>query len=843
MKIINKLSKNFGENKYIWLTFFISIFLFIIIFLVKSVAPFGKNTLLTVDFYHQYGPLLAELYDRIKNGYNLIYSFNTGLGLPIFRNFYNYLSSPFNIIMLFFKRDDIVTSYSIIISLKIIISSVTMAYFLKKSFNKNSILITIFGLSYAFSSYFVAFYWNIMWLDGLLFLPLITLGIKKIIDEDKFNLYIISLFLSIISNYFITYMLCIFSCIFFIIYLIFKENLTRKQLLKKIFVFTFSSILAGSLAAFMILPYASSLSSISATGDKFTFYKNFNFNIINFLSNHFSLTNSIVFSSQDYFLPNISSGIIVFLLVILFYFNSDIKLKDKIMASLFILILFISFLYVPLDFIWHGFHTPNDLPFRYSFIYVFILNIIAFYSLLKIDKLKIKYLLSLAIILGLFCLYSNLTNFLSSFSFDTNILLLIGFVILILLYKLNNNNLYKYGILFLVVVDIILNINLNWDIDHDKNNFMDNYVQVNSTINYIKNNDNSFYRIEKDFNQTLNDGAWYDYKGISIFSSVAYENMAKAQKLLGIAGNDINSYYYKLNTPIYNSLMSIKYLINTKTNNYYSYFNTINYNNIYENNYFLSPIIAVENNINNWEYNHANPFLNQQDFVYKATNIENIFDKLEINYDKNQNTFTFNNNMIINNEMEKSNYIDLGITAKTSGNIYLYVESYNLSGYFVNNEFYSVTTNEPYITDIGYYNEGDTVNIKFYLTPDINIVTLYAYTMNHGKFIDFYNILNKNSIAITNYKDNYIEGIIETDKDMTAFTSLNYDPGFNVYIDNQKVNTKKLANAFLSFDIPSGKHNIKIKYTIPYLKLGIIISGISLTILILINILKKMKKE
>ena len=136
MKILNKLSKNFDENKYIWLTFFISIFLFIIIFLVKNVAPFGKNTLLTVDFYHQYGPLLAELYDRIKNGYNLIYSFNTGLGLPIFRNFYNYLSSPFNIIMLFFKRDDIVTSYSIIISLKIIISSVTMAYFLKKTNNK-----------------------------------------------------------------------------------------------------------------------------------------------------------------------------------------------------------------------------------------------------------------------------------------------------------------------------------------------------------------------------------------------------------------------------------------------------------------------------------------------------------------------------------------------------------------------------------------------------------------------------------------------------------------------------------------------------------------------------------
>ena len=112
-------------------------------------------------------------------GDNLIYSFNTGLGLPFFRNFFNYLSSPFNIIILLFERDNIVTSFSVIIALKIIFASSVMSYFLKNFFNKNSLFITVFGLTYGFSSYFVAFYWNIMWLDGMIYLPLIVLGIKR----------------------------------------------------------------------------------------------------------------------------------------------------------------------------------------------------------------------------------------------------------------------------------------------------------------------------------------------------------------------------------------------------------------------------------------------------------------------------------------------------------------------------------------------------------------------------------------------------------------------------------------------------------------------------------------
>lgn len=841
-KIKDKFLENIKNNKYIWFTFIIACFIFLIVYALKSVIPIGKNTLLTVDFYHQYGPLLSELYDKIKNGEDLIYSFNTGLGLPFFRNFYNYLSSPFNVIMLLFGRDNIVTSFSIIIALKIIFSSCIMTYFLKKFFNKNSILTTIFGLTYGFSSYFVAFYWNIMWLDGLVFLPLVILGIKKLIDENKINLYIITLFLSIISNYFISYMICIFSCLFFVVYIIFKENITRKDLIKKIFLFTISSLIAGGIAAFMLLPYLSSLSTISATGDKFAFSKTFNFNLIDFFANNFSLVDTTVFSSQDNFLPNISCGIIPLILVFCFYFNGEIKLKYKIMASIFLVLIIGSFIYAPLDFIWHGFHTPNDLPFRYSFIYVFIINIIAFYSLSKIKTLKIKYSIIIFIIMIAFLIYLSFSKFLTQFAIDINILFLLVSLAMFIIYIIKNNNVGKYIILFLVCTDIILNIDTNWDINHDKNIFMDNYVSVNSTISNIKEQDNSLYRIEKSFNQTLNDGAWYDYNGVSIFSSVAYEQMAKIQKKIGIPGNNINSYYYRQNTPIYNSIMSIKYFVNLENeNSSYSHINTINYFEIYKNNYFLPVAFAVSNDINNWFYGNLNPFLNQQSFVKNSTGIENIFDKLSITYDENQENYKLVNDMIIN--YDQSSGAVLHITPKYSGNVYLYVYNYNLDNFAVNNKLYSVTTNEPYIIDVGYFEKDSDIEVRVPLNEKVSNVDILSYQMNKEKFEEFYKILNNEALQIINYKDNYIEGIISTSDDKVIFTSIPFDTGFKVYIDDKEVETYKIANSFLAFDITEGIHNIKIIYNITHLNLGLIISGSSILLLIVLNIIFKLKRN
>ena len=43
-----------------------------------ELAPFGNITILRMDLYHQYGPLFAELYERVTNLDSLIYSWTSG---------------------------------------------------------------------------------------------------------------------------------------------------------------------------------------------------------------------------------------------------------------------------------------------------------------------------------------------------------------------------------------------------------------------------------------------------------------------------------------------------------------------------------------------------------------------------------------------------------------------------------------------------------------------------------------------------------------------------------------------------------------------------------------------
>ena len=155
MVIVVKFKKMLKENKWTYVTLIVALMIISAVYTIKRIKPFGVNSMLDVDFYHQYGPLLNELRNRITENRSLLFSFNTGGGIPFYRNFLNYLSSPFNIILFLFNKNDIVMAFSIIIGLKAVMASVSMSYYLRKVFKKTGVFQVIFSLSYAFQDIFV----------------------------------------------------------------------------------------------------------------------------------------------------------------------------------------------------------------------------------------------------------------------------------------------------------------------------------------------------------------------------------------------------------------------------------------------------------------------------------------------------------------------------------------------------------------------------------------------------------------------------------------------------------------------------------------------------------------
>lgn len=840
--MMDKLKKILRENKWILITFLVSLIVISVIYVFESIAPFGNNSMLDVDFYHQYGPLLNELYDRVKSGESLLYSFNTGGGIPFYRNLLNYLSSPFNIILFLFKKENIVMAFSLVIALKVVFASITFSYFLKKTFKKDGVLLVIFSLFYAFSGYFCAYYWNIMWLDGMVFLPLIVLGINKLVDEENPVFYIISLAVMLISNYFIGYMICIFSCFYFFGYFWYKGNFKIKNILKKFIMFALSSLLAAGLVAFALIPLYYSLDSISATKDTFPLASS-NFTISNYIFNHLTGVNRTVFASDELVLPNVYPGLLTLVFILILFVNKKVSFKMKILVSITLLFFFFSFNINTIDFIWHAFHVPNDLPWRYSFIYVFVLCAIGYYSILKIkDVNRIKVTISFMFIFILILLASKLEFLnLNDEKVIICLIIILCYYIIYLLSFIKRIPKVVISIILIVIssIEMIYGIVINWQIDHDITSFMSDKSSYQELIEKLESYDNDLYRIEKIDYLTLNDGAWYDYNGISVFSSMAYESTAKFQRMFGLSGNNINSYYYEMSaTPIYNTIFNVRYLMGNYVDNYYYSLMDVSGNYcLYKYDYPSSIAFMVNNEIEDLELVSLSPFINQSNFVLQSTGYNDVYTPIKVSGVSggsilNENFFDNSNGefyYILDNDF---NSITLSLENEKEQNLYLYIAGNYVNSFEVDESYYSITSDEYYIADVGRKQNG-IVNVTINLNgnEDGNLI-FYAYSLNDEVFNKFYDKLSSGFLKVEKYSDTMIYGEITAEENEVAFTTLSYDKGYKVYVDGKKVKTKKVLDAFLGFDVGEGTHKIKIIYYPEKQTLGNVVSLISLVILI-----------
>ena len=838
--LIKKLWNNY---KNLLLTLMCAITVIITLYILNEVAPFGKYSMLAVDFYHQYGPMMGELFDRVKNSSNFIYSFNMGMGLPFFRNYFNYMSSFFNIILFLVKRENLLASYSVIIGLKAVVSAVAMNIFLNYKFKKKSYIHSIIAIIYAFNNYFTAYYWNIMWLDGLVLLPIVVMGIEKLIEDDKYYLYIFSLACMLFSNYFIGFMLCIFSVIYFLVYLfIIKDKLKIKVYFGKCLKFSVCSFLAGGLCAFALIPMFKSLSGISATSDVWPSSQYYSFTLIEFIYNHLSGVTTTVFKSDAINAPNISSSIIVLPLFMLFLLNKDIKLRVKIGYSLMLGIMVLSFFWAPLDFIWHAFHVPNDLPYRYSFIYPFIFLIISTYSIHKIDKVK-EYIVIIIFVLTL--LFAGSVYFVKDFNIlDTtiifNFIIVILWFLLYVIYKFFNERSKFIPIIGILTVclEAIISINGCWNIDQDLEGFYSDYNIIESDLSYVKNNDDDlFYRIEKKDMKTFNDPSWYGYYGITAFSSMEYENLAVLEHSLGMPGNQINSFSLGDNTPLYNIMFNLKYIVGdmSDNNNYDLYFtDAINDNYIYRSKYYAGLMYKVNKDIVNWDFFSDNPFENQNDFIKQAYGINDILVKNKIN---NDSIVKFDNGVVHKYKMNKNEgYIYLGsnINSVIIDKV-LYVNDGYTSG--IDSSFDYNTSLTFSENKIIHYSNCDTIYISYN-----NEIESYAYIyyVDNDKLKNINEMVNNNLVKLSNFDEYKISGKI-SGLEGTIYTSIPYDEGWNVYIDGERTDTFLIGNSLLGFDINDGDHEITLVYKIPYFKTGMGISIGSLSVIIGYAVLKKKK--
>ncbi|MCI8396604.1 MAG: YfhO family protein [Clostridia bacterium] len=186
-----------------------------------KVYPFGDGTYIPVDAFPQYSSYLSYFKEIFFEGNSIFYSLGKSIGGEMYGLFAYYLASPFNLITLFFSKDKIALAFDIILIIKTSATSLSFFYFLNKK-SRIKISNLIFALAYSLSAYSITYGFNIMWLDALILLPLVITGIDRLISEDKIMLYIISLSITLITNYYMGFMVCVFALMYFMYKLIIR---------------------------------------------------------------------------------------------------------------------------------------------------------------------------------------------------------------------------------------------------------------------------------------------------------------------------------------------------------------------------------------------------------------------------------------------------------------------------------------------------------------------------------------------------------------------------------------------------------------------------------------------
>ena len=908
--------KRFYETYPVLLAGALTAAVLLIVAAVKGSFPFGDASFAVGDALLQYVPLLSELRDRLLDGGVFSYSLATGLGFDFFTSGVYYFLSPFTFLSVLIPGLTAFEAFDLAIILKVTTAACSFSYYLKKSLPGKEAFIPAFSLCYALCGFFTGYNSNIMWLDALIFLPLIALGIEKIVRERSGVLYCAALGVAIITSFYTGYMLCIFSVLYFLVRIFGSEGLTSshnkiasckppvasdedggedlyegRALLPILLKFGGYSLLAGALSAVTLIPLFSALgNSFIKFGEEDTFL----FGLADFFTGHLIGTNSVGnYGLIDIPHPFFYCGFLTLLLAPLFLLVKKIKPGERIAYSALTVLLLLSLLLSKANFAWHGFSVPAGFPFRFVFLYVFLVVVIAFRVFQHIDSLKGGYIaatgiLSVGVCLGLLLQANEFYNTKLAF---LNILFTVLICASLLINKYSDKN--RAAIIALTTILVLAEALANASISVTVNTadrittLTRQQISVKAAVNA---NENSLQRSEVVGAKLAFGlkGSFFGGNGISTFSSLSDEMLTYSVGGLGLSHNYKNAITYSKQTPVFDSFFALKYLYDFSDEGVDdTYFKLLDSSvkdeeggahvNAYEYKYPLPLAFAVNEGITDWLGTMLSGFKSQNSLFENATGIKDVLVRAEPGEIKAENAEADLLSYLIQPdesiqgitpdmlaEFVKDKYllkfikpetvkVTCTFRVQTDAPVYLIYSSdmFNnltlLVGGRQREILYIQHLSAPLIPLIG-AKKGDTVTLTAELSHNAkqqyldgkeiekteSVVQFSFFSLDEEKFLQGYEYLKEGALNIAEFGDGYIKGTLTAKNDQMIFTSIPYSEGWRAYIDGEETEVICPEDSHLILlPVEEGQHTVEMKYSVPGLKVGLLISAGAAVLLIL----------
>lgn len=576
------------DKKIYFLVFAVPVLIMYVAYALFEVHPFGENSVLVLDLNGQYVYYYEAFRDAFWGEGSLKYDWSRNLSGEMFGIFAYYLASPFMLLICLMPRSCMCGAIELMQLMKIGTAAVTFAFFLRKTGKPRNTSLVVFGICYGLMSYMVVQLMDPMWLDGLIYLPLICWGVHRLVDEGKMTPYIIPLALMFMAHFYIGYMIGFFTLCYFIYYCLSREgSVLPKKIGVRIFQFGAATIVAIMAACAVLIPVYNSLKLGKLEFSEPDFSLATQFDFLTLITKLFPMTYDTVYPEG---LPMIFCGSAVLLLVPLFFMNEKISIKEKTGKGLLLLAVLISMYIKPVDIAWHGFQVPNWLPFRYSFAFSFVLLLMAYRAFENLDGITPKEIGGVFFGLMVFLFWCERENYGHFQIFESRtveeethgviqgiwfsmIALAIYFAMIYLIRKYKKSRAVCIVLCVLVGLEMLANTmdtlqKIDADVAYSKYTSYEPYMSnTRDAVEHIKYFDDSpFYRMEATFHRTVNDPIGSDYHGISHSSSTMNAPALKTLQRLGYA---YGGHYTKYDgaTLLTDALFDIRYLMDKEDDN------------------------------------------------------------------------------------------------------------------------------------------------------------------------------------------------------------------------------------------------------------------------------------
>ena len=835
------------KYRYLGLCFLLPAFTMWLIYIALGTYPFGTGSVLVLDLNGQYVYYFEQLRNIVMGDGSFLYSFGRALGGEFMGIYAYYLASPFSFLVCLFPKSMITEALLCMFLLKTGLCGLTFGIYLhnhteKRRLNKTAIV--MFSTIYALTAYAIVQQHNTMWIDNLIMLPLITLGIERLIRYRRFRLLVISLTIAVMSNFYIGYMMCIY--VFFYFFVAYgtiepeERNMTGETRH-----FGKSLLRIGGCAALVLSMSCVILWSAyySLTFGKTTFsnpdYTDFSakFDLLDLISKLFIGSYDTV---RPEGLPFVYCGTLVLLLLPLFFIIKSVRFREKARVTIMSAIFVLSFQNAFVDLVWHGFQRPNWLNYRYSFMLCFFMIFAAYRAFERLSEVETKtlacdgafFVLLLIIIqkAGGYEWVGNYETVWLSFVFIAAFVILMRFHVTS---KLRGG--LSLAIASIVVLECFVSglldlISLDMDVVYSSRPSYRTFVDhAQPLVAMIEDGDDSFYRMEKTFHRKTNDSLALGFYGLSNSTSTLNKDTIAFLHDLGLSSKSHWSKYLG-GTPVLDSLLGLKYImieegssISTLYEQAYSYDDGMEGRKpllAYKNPYALPLAYGVDPSVRDYSTeDDSSPFDRMNAIVGRmlGETRADVFVPIRIEDTECRycsSSYISGHHSYTNDSSEPKGRVIYTITAPQSGNIYCYFPSDypRESDMFVNNvsvsTYYGNETNRVF--DLGYFIAGETVKVelrmKEYDKLYIKSEDTYFYTIDEDEFVRTMTELSTSGFNIESYTEDSFRGTINiAEGDEFVFTTIPYDEGWVVKLDGERVELEKTIEVSAEFDPDSGK--------------------------------------